>query len=179
MLSVGAPVADVVRWLEPSGGWGDLSVAADNGPSQVVVAGERSRLAAFVSWCEERGVRARLVEVRYASHSPQVEQVREAVVAGLVGVRGAVPRVPWFSTVTGERVTEPVDAAYWWSNLRDQVRFGPVVEKLAGEGFRLFAEVSGHPVLTVALEQCAPDAGVWGTLRRGEDGPAGQIRALG
>ncbi|MEE1827714.1 acyltransferase domain-containing protein, partial [Streptomyces sp. BE20] len=33
MLSVGAPVADVVRWLEPSGGWGDLSVAADNGPS--------------------------------------------------------------------------------------------------------------------------------------------------
>ncbi|MED7948532.1 type I polyketide synthase [Streptomyces sp. BE303] len=90
-----------------------------------------------------------------------------------------MPRVPWFSTVTGERVTEPVDAAYWWSNLRDQVRFGPVVEKLAGEGFRLFAEVSGHPVLTVALEQCAPDAGVWGTLRRGEDGPAGRIRALG
>ncbi|MEE1820939.1 acyltransferase domain-containing protein, partial [Streptomyces sp. BE20] len=26
LLSVGAPVADVVRWLEPSGGWGDLSV---------------------------------------------------------------------------------------------------------------------------------------------------------
>ncbi|WP_443034417.1 acyltransferase domain-containing protein, partial [Streptomyces sp. BE303] len=112
-------------------------------------AGERSRLAAFVPWCEERGVRARLVEVRYASHSALVAQVGEAVFAGRVGVRGAVPRVPWFSTVTGERVRVPVVAAYWWSSLRDQVRFGPVVEKLAGEGFRLFAEVSGHPVLTV------------------------------
>uniref|UniRef100_UPI001C22E9C7 beta-ketoacyl reductase n=1 Tax=Streptomyces sp. AC627_RSS907 TaxID=2823684 RepID=UPI001C22E9C7 len=46
-------------------------------------------------------------------------------------------------------------------------------------GFRVFGEVSGHPVLTLALEQCVPDAGVFGTLRRGEDGPAGQIRALG
>ncbi|MEU8280230.1 SDR family NAD(P)-dependent oxidoreductase, partial [Microbispora bryophytorum] len=184
MLSVSAPAADVERWLTPSEDpglpdWSDLVVAAVNGPAQVVVAGDRPRLEAFVPWCEERGVRARLVEVRYASHSPQVEQVRDAVLDGLAGVRGAVPRIPWFSTVTGERITEPVDGGYWWANLREQVRFAPVVERLCEAGFRLFAEVSGHPVLTVALEQCAPDAAVWGTLRRGENGPAGQIRALG
>ena len=65
------------------------------------------------------------------------------------------------------------------TNLREQVRFAPVIQGLADAGFRLFAEVTGHPVLTVALEQCAPDAEVCGTLRRGEGGPAGQIRALG
>ncbi|AWS45591.1 type I polyketide synthase [Streptosporangium sp. 'caverna'] len=184
MLSVSAAAADVERWLaapEDSGqpSWADLVVAAVNGPAQVVVAGDRPRLEAFVPWCEERGVRARLVEVRYASHSPQVEQVRDAILEGLADVRGAVPRIPWFSTVTGERITDPVDGGYWWTNLREQVRFAPVIQGLADAGFRLFAEVSGHPVLTVALEQCAPDAEVCGTLRRGEDGPAGQIRALG
>ncbi|MFK3983763.1 type I polyketide synthase [Micromonospora sp. NPDC050397] len=184
MLSVNAPAADVERWLAPapeSGrpDWSDLVVATVNGPAQVVVAGPRPRLEAFGPWCEEQGVRARLVEVRYASHSPQVDQVRDAVLDGVADVRGTTPRIPWFSTVTGQRVTEPVDAGYWWANLRERVRFAPVIQSLAEAGFQLFAEVSGHPVLTVALEQCAPDAGVWGTLRRGEDGPAGQIRALG
>ncbi|SNT62377.1 Acyl transferase domain-containing protein [Streptosporangium subroseum] len=178
MASVSAAADKVETWLAGPQGAG-LVVAAVNSPSQVVVAGERPVLEAFVAWCETREVRARLVEVGYASHSPQVEPVRDAVLAGMTDVQGAVPVIPWYSTVTGEQVTDPVGAEYWWANLRQQVRFAPVVEKLAGEGFRLFAEVSGHPVLGVALEQCAPDAGVWGTLRRGEDGPAGQIRALG
>ncbi|WP_433789719.1 type I polyketide synthase [Actinoplanes sp. CA-252034] len=176
MLSVGAPAADVEQWLAGRPG---LNIAAVNGPAQVVVAGERPLLQQFIPFCEERGVRARLVEVRYASHSPQVEQVRDAILAGLGDVRGAVPRIPWFSTVTGERVTEPVTADYWWTNLRQQVRFAPVVQQLTDQGYRLFAEISGHPVVTVAIEQCAPDAGIWGTLRRGEDDPAAQIRALG
>ncbi|MFE9664919.1 type I polyketide synthase [Microbispora bryophytorum] len=178
MASIGAAPGDVAAWLtDPR--WSGLVVAAVNSPVQVVVAGERAAIEAFVPWCEEQGVRARQVEVGYASHSPQVEPVHDAVTAALLDVKGAAPVIPWFSTVTGEQVTEPVDGAYWWSNLRQQVRFAPVVQKLAQEGFRLFAEVSGHPVLTLALEQCAPDAGVWGTLRRGDDGPAGQIRALG
>ncbi|WP_217144866.1 type I polyketide synthase, partial [Streptomyces sp. AC627_RSS907] len=184
MLSVNASAADAERWLAPAGdagtpSWDDLVIAADNAPGQVVLAGERHRLEAFLPWCEERGVRARLVEVRYASHSPWVDGVRDAVLAGLAGLRGTAPRIPWYSTVTAERVTEPVDGGYWWSNLRQRVRFAPVVQGLADAGFQLFAEVSGHPVLTVALEQCAPEAGIFGTLRRGEDGPAGQIRALG
>ncbi|KUL40801.1 type I polyketide synthase [Actinoplanes awajinensis] len=177
MLSVNAPAADVETWLTQD--WPDLVVAAVNGPAQVIVAGPRHRLEAFVPWAERRDIRARLVEVRYASHSPQVEQVRDEILAAVTDVRGAVPRIPWYSTVTGERVTTAPAAGYWWTNLREQVRFAPVIQQLAADGFQLFAEVSGHPVLTVALEQCAPDAGVWGTLRRGEDGPAARIRALG
>ncbi|MCM4084181.1 type I polyketide synthase [Paractinoplanes hotanensis] len=178
MASVSAPAADVETWLaDPR--WSGLVVAAVNSPAQVVVSGERDAVEQFVPWCDEQGVRARLVEVGYASHSPQVEPVRESIAAALDGLSGTVPAVPWFSTATGAQVTEPVDAAYWWQNLRRQVQFAPVVQRLAEDGFRLFAEVSGHPVLTVAVEQTAAGAGVWGTLRRGEDGPAAQIRALG
>ncbi|WP_438860733.1 type I polyketide synthase [Actinoplanes cyaneus] len=174
MASIGAGADTVTGWLRDG-----ITIAAVNSPAQVVVAGERAAIEAFVPWCEQQGVRARQVEVGYASHSAQVEPVREDVLTAIKDIAGTAPAIPWYSTVTGERVTEPVDAEYWWDNLRRQVRFAPVVTELAGAGFRLFAEVSGHPVLTLALEQCAPDAGVWGTLRRGEDGPAGQIRALG
>ncbi|WP_124445910.1 type I polyketide synthase, partial [Streptomyces sp. NL15-2K] len=184
MALVSASAADVERWLAPARdpgrpGWDDLVVAVVNGSAQVVVAGDRTRLEAFVPWCEERGVRARIVEIGYASHSPHVEQVRDAILDGLTDVRSRAPRIPWYSTVTGEQITGPLDGAYWWANLREQVRLAPVVQGLADAGHQLFAEVSGHPVLTVALEQCAPDAGVFGTLRRGDDGPAGQIRVLG
>ncbi|SDT17754.1 type I polyketide synthase [Actinoplanes derwentensis] len=178
MASIGAP-ADVVESYLADPRWAGLVIAAVNSPSQVVVAGERDTVEEFVSRVEDDGVRARLVEVGYASHSPYVEPVHDAVISALDGLRAAVPVIPWYSTVTGEPVTTPAGADYWWSNLRNQVRFAPVVQRLAVDGFRLFAEVSGHPVLTVALEQCAPGAGVWGTLRRGEDGPAGRIRALG
>ncbi|SDT17975.1 Acyl transferase domain-containing protein [Actinoplanes derwentensis] len=174
MLSVNAPAADVRSWLPE-----DLVIAAVNSPQQVVVAGPRARLEALVPQAESRGVRARLVEVRYASHSPQVEQARDAILAAVSGVHGVIPRIPWFSTVTGEQVTTALPADYWWTNLREQVRFAPVIQRLAADGHQLFAEVSGHPVLTVALEQCAPDAGVWGTLRRGEDDTTARIRALG
>ncbi|WP_433789717.1 type I polyketide synthase [Actinoplanes sp. CA-252034] len=174
MASIAAGPGTVEGWLRDG-----ITIAAVNSPSQVVVAGRRDAIEAFVPWCERQGVRARQVEVGYASHSAQVEPVREDVLTAIKDVTGTAPQIPWYSTVTGERVTELVTADYWWENLRRQVRFAPVVEKLTGDGFRLFAEVSGHPVLTLALEQSAPDAGVWGTLRRGEDGPAAQIRALG
>ncbi|MEX5637804.1 type I polyketide synthase, partial [Parafrankia sp. FMc2] len=200
MLSVGAPAEDVRRWLaeEPSAdvdGQPALSVAAVNGPAQVVLAGARRAADGFLRRCEERGVRARLVDVDYASHSPQVEQARDQLAGTLAGVTGRAPDVPWYSTVTGEPVTDGPDGGYWYTNLRETVRFAPVVERLLAEGFRHFVEVSPHPVLTLAVEQVAGQgtptgsvgqtgtagaaaAAVCGTLRRDDDGVPGQLRAL-
>ncbi|MEX5636206.1 type I polyketide synthase [Parafrankia sp. FMc2] len=159
-----------------------LGIAAVNGPAQVVVAGDRTAVTAFVARCEARDIRARLVDVDYASHSPQVEQVRHRLLAELADLRGEVPSVPWYSTVTGEPVPDAVTGDYWYANLRETVLFAPALQRLLGDGYRHFVEVSPHPVLTLAMEQAAADVGpvaVCETLRRGEDGPAGQLRALG
>ncbi|NEE55196.1 acyltransferase domain-containing protein, partial [Streptomyces sp. SID8455] len=67
MASVPLPV-DVVR--ERIAPWtGRLSVAAVNGPSVTVVSGDADAVTALVDELVGEGVRARSVEVDYASHS--------------------------------------------------------------------------------------------------------------
>ena len=81
---------------------GPVSVAAVNGPGQVVVAGEPDAVAALVAECAAEGVSARVLPVDYASHCGQVEQVRDELLAGLAGVEPSPGRLPVVSAVTGE-----------------------------------------------------------------------------
>ncbi|OWU95814.1 polyketide synthase, partial [Micromonospora wenchangensis] len=172
MTSVGVGV-DVVRGLLE--GVSGVEVAAVNGPSATVVSGVVSGLEVVERWCEERGVRWRRVPVSYASHSSQVEGVRDELLRVLGGVRPGVSRVPFFSTVVGRVVDGgDLDAGYWFENLRRPVLLESVVAGLAGEGVGAFVEVSPHPVLVGAVVETVESVGsgavVVGSLRRGEGG---------
>ncbi|MBZ4322078.1 type I polyketide synthase, partial [Streptomyces huiliensis] len=155
-------------------GLGDrVSVAAVNGPLSTVVSGEPAALDELLARCEEREIRARRVPVDYASHSAQVERVRERVLADLAGIRPRTGTVPFHSTLTGDVFdTAGLDAGYWYRNLRETVRFEPVVRGLLAQGHGAFVECSPHPVLTVGIEETAQDANVpavaVGSLRRDE-----------
>ncbi|WP_211834581.1 type I polyketide synthase [Streptomyces asiaticus] len=171
-LAVGVSEAELLvsRWV------GRVEVAAVNGPLSVVVAGEPEALGELVVECEGVGVRARWVDVDYASHTAQVEAIEGELARSLSQVRPVSSRIPFFSTVEGEWLdTAELDAGYWYRNLRSTVRFAPSIERLLEEGFRAFVEVSAHPVLTMSMEAAAErvDAGpvvVTGTLRRDEGG---------
>ncbi|KIQ66429.1 polyketide synthase [Kitasatospora griseola] len=176
MASVPLPV-DVVRERISD----RLSVAAVNGPSSTVVSGDADAVAEFVDALVVEGVRARLIEVDYASHSAHVEEVRERLLADLDGIAPVSGAVPFFSTVTGSWLdTKSLDTEYWYRNLRETVEFGKATEALLEEGFRFFVESSPHPVLTFGVQQTADAADtagsaqgpavVVGTLRRGESG---------
>ncbi|WP_281291709.1 type I polyketide synthase [Saccharothrix saharensis] len=142
--------------------WDDrLSVAVVNAADSVVVSGEPGALAELVAACEVDGIRARVLPVDYAAHSAQVEAVRERLLADLADITPLPARVPFYSTVT-EGLVETVDAAYWYRNLREPVRFDRAVEALTHAGHEVFIEVSPHPVLVPALD--VPVA--TGTLRR-------------
>ncbi|MGC5291289.1 beta-ketoacyl synthase N-terminal-like domain-containing protein, partial [Micromonospora sp. DT231] len=163
MASVGLPAAEVQVLLTDG-----LSVAAVNGPSQVVVGGDPAEVQALVAGCEQRGVRARLVPVDYASHTAQVDVIREELLTALAGITSQPGVLPMYSTLTGAVLDESVqlDAEYWFANLRSTVRFADAVQALAGDGFDVFVESSAHPVLTYNVD--APV--VVGTLRRAEGG---------
>ncbi|CAM3345731.1 SDR family NAD(P)-dependent oxidoreductase [Kibdelosporangium persicum] len=160
MASVPLPVDE----LPPVDG---LSVAALNGPRSTVVSGEPAALEELLAQEE----RAKRIPVDYASHSAQVEQIRERLLTELAPVRPRSGEIPFVSTVTGER-TENLDAEYWYRNLRETVRFEPVVRALLDHG--AFVEVSPHPVVTVGIQEtidsAAGDTVVLGTLRRDEGG---------
>ncbi|WP_327270314.1 SDR family NAD(P)-dependent oxidoreductase [Streptomyces sp. NBC_01218] len=181
MVSVVLSLPEAEAAIAPWGG--RISVATVNGPSAVVVAGEPAALDEFTAAAERDGVRTRRVPVDYASHSAQVEAVREELLTALAPVAPRPATVPLLSTVTGDWLdTTAMDAAYWYTNLRTTVLFEPATRKLLAEGHDVFVETSPHPVLTAAVQETAEAAGaravVTGSLRRGEGGPVRFLTSL-
>ncbi|MBT1184859.1 SDR family NAD(P)-dependent oxidoreductase, partial [Streptomyces sp. CJ_13] len=174
MVSVPLPAAEVRERIAP---WGEqrISVAAVNGPSSVVVSGEAQALDELLVACEKDGVRAKRIAVDYASHSAQVELLREELAGLLAPIVPQAAEVPFLSTVTGEWVKGPeLDAGYWFRNLRQTVELEQATRTLLEQGFGVFIESSPHPVLTVGMQETVEDAGreaaVLGSLRRNEGG---------
>ncbi|WP_217136861.1 type I polyketide synthase [Streptomyces sp. AC558_RSS880] len=184
MMSVAVPVERAGELIAGYGG--RVSVAAVNGPAAVVVAGEPQALDEVLAACERDGVRARRVNVDYASHTAHVEAVEAELLEALAPVEPSGGRVPFYSTVTGGFIdTATMDAAYWYRNLRHQVGFEPAVRALIDKGMGCFVEVSPHPVLTMAIDETieARDAvgrvAVVGSLRRDEGGLTRFMLSLG
>ncbi|WP_164543622.1 type I polyketide synthase [Streptomyces mobaraensis] len=183
MLSVAEPVEDVrARLAALDGG---LSVAAVNSRSSVLVSGPAEALDELYEECDADGVWVRRIPVDYASHSPQVEGVREELAAALAPVRPRTAGVPFHSTVTARPAdTAGLDADYWYTNLRRPVLFEETLRHMAGAGYRVFVEISPHPVLTAPVGQILDDtdpAGsglVVGTLQRGHGEPDDFLRSL-
>ncbi|WP_323748202.1 acyltransferase domain-containing protein, partial [Catenulispora rubra] len=167
MASVPLPAADITAVL-PAG----LEIAAVNGPAHTVVAGPAAVVAEFVAEYQARDIRARLIDVDYASHSVHIESLH-SVLAELK-ISPSQGRIPFYSTVTAARITDTtvLDAGYWWRNLRQPVRFHDTVQALHADGFGMFIESSPHPVLVPALEHSFEDFDtvVIGSLRRDHDG---------
>ncbi|TQF75170.1 SDR family NAD(P)-dependent oxidoreductase [Rhodococcus spelaei] len=198
MVAVGLPVEQVERLLERFDG---LAVAVVNGPGSTVVSGDIGQVGLFLTECERLDVRARRIAVDYASHSPQVEQLRDHLLDVLteiqprsqdsIGPKGS-SGVVFYSTVTGT-ILDPteLDAAYWFRNLRETVRFEQTVRALHRDGYGVFVEASPHPLLTVDIEQIceAADPGssnppnsddpvIVGSLVRGEDSAIAFTRSM-
>ncbi|MFF5256852.1 SDR family NAD(P)-dependent oxidoreductase [Streptomyces leeuwenhoekii] len=173
MVSVALPVGEVEALL---GRWdGRIGVAAVNGPNATVVSGDPEALAGLVVAAEEEGFRARTIPVDYASHSAQVETIRDQVLEALAPVEPRAAQIPLCSTVTGELLdTSVMDADYWYRSLRQTVHFEQAVRALAGQGYDTFIECSPHPVLTTAVQEAVEESGceavVVGSLRRDDGG---------
>ncbi|MEU4279361.1 amino acid adenylation domain-containing protein [Streptomyces tanashiensis] len=169
MASLSVPEAQAEELLTA---WnGRVSVAAVNGPSSTVVAGQPEALDELLARCEATGVWARRIPVDYASHSAHVDEIQDTLARELEAVAPRSGRIAFHSTVTGAVLdTAELDAAYWFRNLRSKVRLAEVVEQLATPGV-VFVEVSAHPVLVSGITETLGDTGaVVGTLHRNTGG---------
>ncbi|WP_326661117.1 HAD-IIIC family phosphatase [Streptomyces sp. NBC_00385] len=175
MAVVTLPQADVEARLAE---WdGRLSVAAVNSGTSTVVAGDTEPLDALLAGLERERVFVRRLAVDYASHSAQVEPVRTSLLADLEGITTHPTTVAWYSTVlAGPVPDEPLEADYWYRNLREPVRYARTVARMAADGYRHFVELSPHPALITAtravVEETGRDLLAVGSLLRDEDGPA-------
>ncbi|MER0245885.1 type I polyketide synthase, partial [Streptomyces sp. HSW2009] len=159
-------------------------VAAVNGPGSTVISGPPEHVQNAVTALEEAGGRARLIDVDYASHSPQVDEIADELHQVLAGITPTRSDIAFYSTVSTERIdTSELTTAYWVTNLREQVRFADAVRRLLSDGYRVFIEASTHPVLTVGLQETFDEVGVPAaavpTLRREHGGLDQLLRSVG
>ncbi len=186
IASVGLSAAALAPRLERFEG--RLGIAGLNGPGASTVSGDIEPLDELLAELEAEGVRVRKVPGAVAaSHSAQVEPLRDELLEGLAGLQPRSGEVPFYSTVTGEALdTATLDAEYWFRNARQAVLLEPTVRCLVDSGCRALLEVSPHPVLGYGLREIVESsaagegaATVLATLRRGEGGPQRFSLSLG
>ncbi|MGH3806997.1 MAG: SDR family NAD(P)-dependent oxidoreductase [Pseudonocardiaceae bacterium] len=166
MMSLALPREDAEKLTRQ---WNGVAVAAVNGAATTVISGPVAGLQGVADECERQGFRARWLPVDYASHSENVERIEAQLLSDLAKITPRSSEIPFYSTVTGDRLdTAGLDAAYWYRNLRQTVLFSDTIESLARAGHHAFVEISAHPVLVPALHDILQDSVVVGSLRRDE-----------
>jgi [acyl-carrier-protein] S-malonyltransferase len=138
---IGASEEDAEAIAEAAG----VSVANDNAPGQIVVAGDRDRLAAVEPAAAERGVRAVPLPVAGAFHSPSMEPAVAPFRDALDAVAVGEPRFPVFSCAAA-RPFEDVRAELAAALVRP-VRWRETFQALHDAGARTFVEVGPGKVL--------------------------------
>ena len=125
-----------------------LEIAACNAPEALTIAGPAEAIARLAALAEARRIACVPLDLEYAFHSAAMEPVRDELLAALDGLPQHAGRVPMLSTVSGEALPgAPLDARYWWRNLREPVAFAPALRAAAAAGARLFLEIGPAAIL--------------------------------
>jgi [acyl-carrier-protein] S-malonyltransferase len=130
----------------------DIEAANFNSPGQIIVSGEKSKVAAAVAAAKERGFKKIMpLNVAGAYHSRLMEPARAAFAAFLGKIPFAAPRFTVFSNTTGRAVAQP-----------DEIR-SALVKQI---------------VSSVLWEDCMRSAVAAGATRFWELGPGGVLAGL-
>ena len=156
MVSLGCGLE---RARELLSAFGDrISIAAVNGRQTVVVSGEVRALDELMQHCAQQDLRARRIDVDYASHSVEVEAIHDQLTDMLSDIEPRSSRIVFFSTVTGGLVdTAGLDADYWYRNIRQTVQYDQAVRTACELGYRTFIESSPRPALIADVEDTVTD----------------------
>ncbi len=155
MASVELPAQQIISQLAERG-VNDVVVAVVASPTSTVIGGTTEPVRELVAGWEQRDIMAREVAVDVASHTPQVDPILDELADVLTDLDPMSPTIPYYSATSIDPREEPYcDADYWVDNLRQMVRFGAAVQAALEDGYRVFAELSPHPLLIRAVEQTA------------------------
>jgi polyketide synthase 5 len=153
--SVQLPAQQVLSELAVRGK-NDVVVAVVPSPESTVIAGAAPTVRELVAVWEERGVMAREIPTDVAFHSPQVDPIVDELTASLAELNPMTPEIPFYSATSYDPREQPAcDGRYWASNMRRMVRFAAAVRAALEDGYRVFAELAPHPLLTHAVDLTA------------------------
>ncbi|XP_033118013.1 phthiocerol/phenolphthiocerol synthesis polyketide synthase type I PpsD-like [Anneissia japonica] len=187
MVAVLHAVEEIQTRLDGSEYVSVVDVAAVNSPTQIVLSGETEALSNFADTLRQEGLRCTRLHVANAFHSYQQDHIRKDFIKKVKFLSPSStnrqtletsPIIPMMSTVTNQILTrdDTNTGAYWWKNIRGQVKFMSGIEKLLQEGYNCFLEIGPHPSLSPAVRDVinsnlnrSKNIFITGSLRRPTD----------
>ncbi|PCG85174.1 non-ribosomal peptide synthetase [Streptomyces sp. WZ.A104] len=174
MLAVSLSEDEAERRVRP---YSDrVSIAAVNSPTSITLAGDGATLALLAGELQAEQQFAKFLTVQVPYHSVGMELIKDELLTELAALEPRPAQVPLYPTgVGGTARGDELDAAYWWKNVRDRVRFRAAVDRVAADGHQVFLEIGPHPVLGHAIRECLDATGTTGltlpSIRRRENEP--------
>ena len=146
MAAVDAPPEPLQELLDG----GDVVAANLNAPTQTVLSGAREAIDDAIGWCRARDIRASLLPVACAFHSPHVAGAGRRFVSVLAETPLTSPHIPVFSNTTGDSHGDDPTAiaAVLGEHLLRPVEFVRELEAMYRDGARVFIEVGPRSILT-------------------------------
>lgn len=173
MAAVFADEARVAAAIAPYAN--EVSIAAINGPTNVVISGAETAVSTILATLKEEGIRARELVVSHAFHSPLMAPMLNSFEAVARTVTYQPLQIPLISNVTGKMADDRVQTAVYWRNhVRDAVRFADALQTAHQMGLDHFLEAGPNPVLIGMGKRILPrKVGVWlPSLKEGRDDEA-------
>ena len=169
-----AVFADELRVNEAIGSRADaVSVAAVNGPQNVVISGDGPVVEAVLVDLASSGIAFKPLNVSHAFHSRLMEPMLDEFERLAAEVHFSDPSIRLISNVSGQVAAgnEISNAGYWRRHIRQPVLFHASLETLYRQGYRVFVELGAHPVLLGMGASCLAngDENWIASLRKGRD----------
>lgn len=147
MLSVALEEDAVKKLIQP---FKNLSIAAINALSSVVVSGDLQEINALEIHCNNEKIRNKKLQVSQAFHSSLLKDMIRPFRKELESINFYAPQIKFISNVTGKLVTqdEITNPDYWCKHILSPVRFYDSVNELEKQNVNFFLEIGGQGVLT-------------------------------
>jgi acyl transferase domain-containing protein/NAD(P)H-dependent flavin oxidoreductase YrpB (nitropropane dioxygenase family) len=148
MAAVGASAETTLTALK------ELNIPAHlanrNGPDQTVIGGSAEAIEAAVGQLAKRGLRARVLKVSAAFHTPLLAAASKGMEPHLNAASFQTPRLPVYSNTTAApHAGDPAALRGLLArHLREPVLFEKQIRRLHADGARVFLEVGPGQVLT-------------------------------
>ena len=136
-----------------------LAIAAVNGPTEVVISGDKRDLLYVLDRARLDGIDTAELPVSHAFHSPLMRPMLDAFGETLGGLTFRRPSRSIISTVTGRAVSDEMSGPdYWLRHVMEPVRFAEAIDAVRAQGEPAFLEWGPQPVLAGLVARTHADA---------------------